>query len=187
MCAFVCTFRSWKHPYYKKLKKNCVWLSSKRNFLIKVAFWAQAKIVSKTRKIYKPPKVHKSKCAYCYRWVDDELRKCPDISHASHRAATNTAPPLPIYHHNQQNPFQHLIFQTQNQQNQTKNNSKSTQKQLKINSNSIGKPIANPTQNQPKTKSTQNQTQNPPKILMFQSSSSSSSSSSSLECEKKKE
>ena len=80
------------------------------------------------------------------------------LTHASHlfsllcslRAATNIAPSnshrlssllsallssccykhstiqlSPVYHHN---PFQHLIIQTQNQQNQTKNNSKSTQK-----------------------------------------------------------
>ena len=36
-------------------------------------------------------------------------------------------------------------------------NPKITQKQLKMNSNPIRKPIPNPTQNQPKTKSTQNQ------------------------------
>ena len=59
----------------------------------------------------------------------------------------------PVYHHCQ---FQHLIIQTQNQ---TKNNSKSTQNNLKS-INPIGKPIPNPTQNQPKTKSIQNQTQN---------------------------
>ena len=65
-CAFVCTFRSWKRPYYKKLKKNCVWHSPKRNFFIKVAFWAQAKNAFKTCNIYGPQEVHKSKraCAF---------------------------------------------------------------------------------------------------------------------------
>ena len=32
----------------------CVWLSPKRNFLKKVAFWTQAKLKSKTRFIYGP-------------------------------------------------------------------------------------------------------------------------------------
>ena len=44
----------------------------------------------------------------------------------------------PVYQHN---PFQHLIIQTQNQQNQTKNNLKSTQT-----------PLENPKQNQLKIK-----------------------------------
>ena len=38
----------------KKLAIKCVWLSPKRNFLKKVAFWAQAKHTSKTRFIYGP-------------------------------------------------------------------------------------------------------------------------------------
>ena len=38
----------------KKLAIKCVWLSPKRNFLKKVAFWAQAKYTSKTRFIYGP-------------------------------------------------------------------------------------------------------------------------------------
>ena len=38
----------------KKLAIFCVWLSSKRNFLKKVAFWTQAKLKYKTRFIYGP-------------------------------------------------------------------------------------------------------------------------------------
>ena len=38
----------------KKLAIKCIWLSPKRNFLKKVAFWAQAKYTSKTRFIYGP-------------------------------------------------------------------------------------------------------------------------------------
>ena len=38
----------------KKLAIKCVWLSPKRNFLKKVAFWAQAKYTSKTCFIYGP-------------------------------------------------------------------------------------------------------------------------------------
>ena len=56
----------------------------------------------------------------------------------------------PVYHHN---PFQHLIIQTQNQQNQTKNNSKSTQTALK-----------NPSQTQIKINPKQNQLKIKPKI-----------------------
>ena len=47
----------------KKWRKKCVWLSPKRNFLKKVMFWAQAKRESKTRIIYGPQEVHKSKRA----------------------------------------------------------------------------------------------------------------------------
>ena len=79
---------------------------------------------------------------------------------SSHRVATNTAPPSPVYHHNQQNPFQHLIIQTQNQQNQTKNNSKSTQNNLK----STKTPLENPSQTQLKINPKQNQLKIKPKI-----------------------
>ena len=57
----------------------------------------------------------------------------------------------------------HQLSTTQLSPPQPKNNSKTTQKQLKMNSNPIRKPIPNPTQNQPKTKSTQNQ----PIIIIF--------------------
>ena len=66
----------------------------------------------------------------------------------------------PVYHHNQQNPFQHLIIQTQNQQNQTKNNSKSTQNNLK----STQTPLENPSQTQLKINQKQNQLKMKPKI-----------------------
>ena len=81
-------------------------------------------------------------------------------AHSSHRAATNTAPPSPVYHHNQQNPFQHLIIQIQNQQNETKNNSKSTQNNLK----STQTPLENPSQTQLKINPKQNQLKIKPKI-----------------------
>ena len=58
----------------------------------------------------------------------------------------------------------HQLSTTQLSSLQPKNNSKSTQNNLKSTQTPIGKPIPNPTQNQPKTKSTQNQTQNPQKI-----------------------
>ena len=57
----------------------------------------------------------------------------------------------------------HQLSTTQLSPPQPKNNSKTTQKQLKMNSNPIRKPIPNPTQNKPKTKSTQNQ----PIIIIF--------------------
>ena len=57
----------------KNLRKKCVWLSPKRNFLKKVAFWTQAKTKSKTHIIYGSQEVYKSKraCAFClyYCWV----------------------------------------------------------------------------------------------------------------------
>ena len=86
VCVF-CTFRSRKRSYYKKLKKNCVWLSQKRNFLIKVAFWAQAKNAFKTRNIYGLQEVHKSKRACTFEllllgwwWIMKISIKIPILS-----------------------------------------------------------------------------------------------------------
>ena len=47
-------FEAQKVHKLKSWQYFCVWLSPKRNFLKKVAFWAQAKPSSKTRFIYGP-------------------------------------------------------------------------------------------------------------------------------------
>ena len=162
---------------------KCVWLSPKRNFLKKVAFWAQAKYTSKTRFIYGPLRSINENALLgvldYYRWYV-HLRKCP--SHRLTNSSVLSSPHLSSMSsffvfflfvflcfftglpHNQQNPFQPLIFQTQNQQNQTKNNSKSTQKQLKINLNP-----ENPSQTQLKInpKSIEKKKPKIPKSLCF--------------------
>ena len=86
-------------------------------------------------------KIHVQNALHLYRWYV-HLRKCP--SHRLTNSSVLSRPHLlsvPSFFvfflfiflcfftglpHNQQNPFQLLIFRTQNQQNQTKNNSKST-------------------------------------------------------------
>ena len=75
-----------------------------------------------------------------------KLRKCPLFpnghSNSAKKKKTIFQPPTQTIHHHHCNP---KITQNQHK------------KQLKINSNPIRKPIPNPTQNQPKTKLTQNQ------------------------------
>ena len=75
-----------------------------------------------------------------------KLRKCPLFpnghSNSAKKKKTIFQPPTQTIHHHHCNP---KITQNQHK------------KQLKINSNPIIKPIPNPTQNQPKTNSTQNQ------------------------------
>ena len=64
----------------KKLAIKCVWLSPKRNFLKKVAFWAQAKYTSKMRFIYGPLRSINENALLgvldYYHWYE-HLRKCP--------------------------------------------------------------------------------------------------------------
>ena len=95
----------------KKLAIKCVWLSPKRNFLKKVAFWAQAKFTSKTRFHLWTSEVHKWKRA-AGRFGIITVGRCiyenaPNISHTdsqthqfshtdpSHLFALHAARPYP--------------------------------------------------------------------------------------------
>ena len=69
----------------KKLARKWVWLSPKRNFLKKVAFWAQAKYISKTRWIYGPLRSINQNALLAF-WTLLPLDACiyenaPNISH----------------------------------------------------------------------------------------------------------
>ena len=130
----------------KKLAIKCVWLSPKRNFLKKVAFWAQAKYTSKTRFIYGPLRSINENallgvfgllplvCAFTKMSLTQTHKLISSLTPSSLICVFFFVFFLFVFlcfftglPHNQQNPFQLLIFRTQNQQNQTKNNSKSTQ------------------------------------------------------------
>ena len=101
-------------------------------------------------KQYGAREVHKTKssCAFwTIRWALPSITKLPfnklcpflfsliflllcyrptPVKKVSTKYKHSTTQLSSVYHHN---PFRHLIIQTQNQQNQTKNNSKSTQNQ----------------------------------------------------------
>ena len=152
-CLFVSAISTPKAHFEESKYKKPVWLDTKRNFLEKVAFWICIENANSQNGALRCI-LEKLLCVdESIRWVIGSVTKLPSLllktltwpfSLLSYILSpllqTNTGQEVltkykhsttqlsPVYHHN---PFQHLIIQTQNQQNQTKNNLKSTQTPLK--------------------------------------------------------